>query len=503
MRVDKQTIFQAPKPFSSTPSKPEASPNLQPPQPPIPPESQRRVPPPTSPPPQTPQGLSPSTPPSEPPVKRNFFSIRFLRLLVGLITTVFVIFLLFLIVSRFFGGKEKTVTLIYWGLWEDPNVVSQVISDFERQNPNIKIDYSKQDIKDYRERLSTRIKEGSGPDIFRFHNSWYPMLSEYLLPLPQSVITKDEFVKNYYPVTRYDLVKKGAIYGIPLHIDTLALYVNREMFEAAGLSPPKTWEEFRDVAYSLTVKDEEGNIKTTGAGLGTFENVSHAPDIISLLLIQNGVDVYKLSLDQRLYDTLDFYTSFAREGQSIWNSTLDNSLVAFSKGNLAMFFGYSWDLFTIRALNPDLAFEVIPVPQLDIDAPKNFSSYWAEGVSSESKHKKESFLFMEFLARKDTQEKLFTEASKVRPFGELYSDVSLADRLKDNEDVYAFLIQAPNAYSSYFVADTYDNGLNEKLNNYLKDAINFVLSGGSVESASETLIQGYNQVLETYENKKE
>ena len=224
--------------------------------------------------------------------------------------------------------------------------------------------------------------------------------------------------------------------------------------------------------------DEEGNIKTSGAALGTFENVTHAPDITSLLLIQNGVDVYNLSSDQRLYDALSFYTSFAKEDQSIWNPTLENSLVAFSKGNLAMFFGYSWDYFTIKALNPDLSFGVIASPQLDSESPKNFASYWAEGISSESKNKKETFLFMKFLSSKSTQEKLFTEETKVRPFGEIYSDVGLAERLKDNKDAYVFLSQAPNAYSSYFVADTYDNGLNEKLNNYLKDAVNFILSGG-------------------------
>ncbi len=478
MGVVNQPIFQG-STQPTPPSQPQVNPTFQAPQNPNPPKS---------------------PPPDE---RKSLFSIRTLRLLIGLITAIFVIFLLFLTITRFFGGKDKEVRLVYWGLWEDRNVMASVISDFERENPNIKIDYSKQDIRDYRERLSTRIQEGSGPDVFRFHNSWYPMLSEILVPLPESIITKDDFNKNYYPVTQFDLVKNGAIYGIPLHIDTLSLYINKDMFEAGGITPPNTWEEFRDAAYSLTVKDEEGNIKTSGAALGTFENVTHAPDITSLLLIQNGVDVYNLSSDQRLYDALSFYTSFAKEDQSIWNPTLENSLVAFSKGNLAMFFGYSWDYFTIKALNPDLSFGVIASPQLDSESPKNFASYWAEGISSESKNKKETFLFMKFLSSKSTQEKLFTEETKVRPFGEIYSDVGLAERLKDNKDAYVFLSQAPNAYSSYFVADTYDNGLNEKLNNYLKDAVNFMLSGGSAESASETLIQGYNQVLEQYENKKD
>ena len=434
--------------------------------------------------------------------KGRILSIRGIKFVVGLLAVLLVGFVIIFSLTKLFGDKDQKVTLTYWGLWEDKNVLAPIIADFERQNPNVKIDYSKQDIKDYRERLMTRIANGDGPDIFKFHNSWYPMISEILLPLPESVITREEFSKNFYQVSQRDLVKNGAIYGIPLHIDTLSLYVNRDMLEAAGLSPPKTWEEFRNAAYELTVKDEEGNIKTSGVSLGTFENVSHAPDIISLLLIQNGVDIYNPKASQRLYDGLTFYASFAENDQAVWSKGLDNSILSFSKGDLAMFFGYSWDYFAIKAINPQLSFAIVPTPQLDSENPVGFASYWADGVSSKSKNQKEALAFMEFLTQESTQEKLYTEESKVRLFGELYSNVNLSQRLKDNKEIYVFLEQAPYARSSYFVDNTFDNGLNERLNNYLKDAINSILSGSSAESAAETLIQGYGQVLKQYENEK-
>ena len=445
-------------------------------------------------------------PPAPPPVDEGksflsrFLSIRTVKLIVGLLVVLIVGFLAISLISSLGGKKDKNVTLTYWGLWEDPAVMQPVLADFERENPNIKVDYSKQDVKEYRERLSSRIANGAGPDIFRFHNTWYPMLKEDLSPLPESVIRKEEFLDNFYPVAEADLVKNGAIYGIPLHIDTLALFVNRDMFQAAGVNPPASWEEFRDYALELTVKDEEGNIKTAGAAMGTFENVTHSPDILSLLFIQNGVDVYGLKPSQRLTDALNFYTSFAEGDESVWNKTLDNSILAFAKGNLAMFFGYSWDFFTLKAINPNLSFEIVPVPQLAEGEKIALASYWAEGVSSESKHQKEAFLFMKFLARKDTQEKLFTEESRTRLFGELYSNKNLSERLKDNSYVYSIVKQAPFARSSYFVDNTFDNGINAKLNTYLKDAINSILAGGSAESASETLVNGFNQVVSQYES---
>ena len=106
-------------------------------------------------------------------------------------------------------------TIIYWGLWEDGKTMQAIISDYERQNPEVKIDYSKQDIKLYRESLSTRIDNGTGPDIFTFHNTWYPMISSILSPFPSDVITKEEFSKIFYPVAQKDLIKNGVIYGIP------------------------------------------------------------------------------------------------------------------------------------------------------------------------------------------------------------------------------------------------------------------------------------------------
>src|ERR1035437_1886814 len=104
--------------------------------------------------------------------------------------------------------------------------MNSIIADFEKSNPNIKINYSKQDIKQYRETLTTRIGNGTGPDIFYFHNTWLPMFKNSLLPMSQDVITNQDFSKNFYPVAQADLISNGAIYGIPAEIDTLALYVN-------------------------------------------------------------------------------------------------------------------------------------------------------------------------------------------------------------------------------------------------------------------------------------
>lgn len=440
----------------------------------------------------------------EPPEKKETGQAKkFLKLLlvllliVGFLGIVGFVILQNLSGNRFVSGGGN-VTLNYWGLWENNNVMQGVISDFERQYPNITVNYQKQDIKQYRERLLTRINNGTGPDIFRFHNTWYPMLSNVLLPLSGDTISKDEFNQVFYPVMQKDLVKNGAIYGIPLEIDTLSLFVNSQLFQSAGLTPPKTWNDFVNDARSLTVKDQNNKIKTAGAAMGTFDNVTHAADIISLLFLQNGVDINNLqSSSVRAQGALKFYTSFATDQNNVWDNTLDPSILAFSKGNLAMFFGYSWDYFTIKQFNPNLQIQIVPVPQLP-GQNVTLASYWAEGVSVKSQHQKQALLFMKYLASKQAAAKLYADEAKTRAFGEPYARIDLADNLKSNPLAYTFVEQAPFALSSPFVDSTYDDGLNQELDTYLGNAVNSMDNGGSAQDAFDTFSQGVSQILQKY-----
>jgi multiple sugar transport system substrate-binding protein len=214
--------------------------------------------------------------------------------------------------------------------------------------------------------------------------------------------------------------------------------------------------------------------------------------------VQNGVDLNNISsTPQKVTDALNFYTSFALGNSNVWDSTLDSSLLAFTKGNLAMYFGYSWDYFAIKAASPNLNFQVVPVPQLP-GSNVNLASYWVEGVSVKSKHQKEALLFMKFLADKNTQDKLYSEEAKTRAFGELYARVDLANKLKDNPYVYPFVQQAKTAVSSFFIDGTYDNGLNSQMNTYLGNAVNSLFNNISPETAVDTLSQGVSQVLKQY-----
>lgn len=439
----------------------------------------------------------PITPPSSIENSRKFNLAKMGKIVIGAIVILIILALVLFISSKFLGTKEENPTLSFWGLWEDGKTMQSVLSDFERQNPNIKIEYSKEDLKQYKDRLLTRADNGNGPDVFLYHNTWYSMLSNILLPLPAAVITNEQFSSAYFNVAKTDLVKNGAIYGIPQNADTLIMYVNTDILRSAGVDVPSNWNDFIDTARRLTVKDEDGKIKTAGAAMGTYGNVTHAPDILSLLFLQNGVELDNLeATGERLTGALNFYTAFALDENNVWDESMDPSILAFSKGNLAMYFGYSWDYFTIKAANPNINLQIVPVPQLG-NEPVNLASYWVMGASIKSKYQKDALNLISYLSKKEVVEKLYSEAAKGRAFGQPYPRADLIDSLRETI-IYPSILQASTARSSYFVDVAGESGMNQELNVYLENAINSINEGTSAETAFDTLKQGVAQVFDKY-----
>ncbi|MBP7768360.1 extracellular solute-binding protein [Candidatus Woesebacteria bacterium] len=388
----------------------------------------------------------------------------------------------------------KKITIEYWGLWEASDVMASVIADYERANPGVSIKYTKQSHRDYRTRLDTALGSDNGPDIFRFHASWVPMLRQELAPLPSSVMSSSEFQNTFYQVAVTQLQSNGQIVGIPLMYDGLALFYNTDIFKTAVLEPPKTWPELRTTASKLTLK--EGNtLKRAGIAIGNATTVEHFSDILELLMLQNGADLTKPSSPE-VRDALLFYTNFIKT-DGVWDETLPSSTIAFARGDAAMMFAPSWRAHEVKATNPDLKFAVAPLPQLS-DKRIAVASYWAEGVNSKSKNKEEAWKFIKYLSSAEVEKKLFAAQAGTRSFGELYSRKDLADSLAGDPVTSAFVQDAPYAQAWYLNSFTHDAGLNDQLIQYYKDAVTAILSGTTVEEAQTTLEQGVSQLLRQY-----
>lgn len=397
------------------------------------------------------------------------------------------------------GGNaaSKEITLNYWSLWENDTVTRQLLADFEATHPNIKVQYTVQSPKQYRERLQSAINRGEGPDIFRFHNTWLPMLRTQLAIVPPEVMTAAEFGTTFFPVANNDLVAGAAIYGIPLMIDGLGLYINEELFATAGVTPPTTWTDVINLIPKLTVKNGTA-IVTSAIALGTTNNVEHFSDIMAVMFIQNGANLKKLT-GTEAEGTLVFYRKFADPSDPLytWSDGMDNSISAFAAGRVAMILAPSWRAHEISVISPKLRFHISPIPQLQGNAVA-WASYWVEGVSSKSPNQEAAWEFVKFMTSKEGATRLFTQASTTRLFGEPYARIELANTITEDPYLGAYVKQATFARSFPLASRTHDNGLNDKLIQYLTDGVNGMVNGGSPTQVLTTVSQGFRQVLSSY-----
>lgn len=423
-------------------------------------------------------------------------------LIVGLVTLLgFVVWKMFLSGGSLAGNKGE---IVWWGLWEDEITVAPLIEEYQAKNPKVKITYIKQSSADYRERLANALSKGEGPDIFTIHNSWPLMFQGSLDILPSSVMTQEDYAKTFYPVIVTDMTTSKGIVGIPLGYDALTLYVNNDLFTSVNATAPKTWDDFRALALSLTSRDETQNVVISGAAMGNTANTDHWEEIVALMMLQNGVNLKKPSEDVRLAsDSLAFYTLFA-DKDKIFNDRLPSSTTVFAEGKSALYFGPSWRAFEIQQINPNLKFSTLPVPQLPKNDPNEpdvaYATYWTMSVSANSINKKTSWDFLAFLSSKESLEKLYTNASKTRTFGQAYPRPDMADLLKDHPILGSIIEFAPSAKSWYLADRTFDGatGLNTQVGDYYLDAVNAANGSAVGKEKLTTVEKGITQTISSF-----
>lgn len=452
-----------------------------------------------------PQQEPPAPPPFQPPTAPQMPQVPYqpspfrnlVPLILGLLGFLVIIFLVVKFVLPLFGSKQpENITLTYWGLWEPPSVVQTAISDYERLNPNVKINYVMQSPKNYRTRLQNAITQGvEAPDIARIHNTWLPMLAKDLTPAPSGVVAATD-ISLYYPIVSQNFVKADKVYALPLMIDGLVLFYNEDILSSVGAQPPADWNELRQLAYQLTTRNSEtGVITRAGVAMGTANNIEHWSDILGLLMLQNSANPSKAS-SQQVQDALTFYTIFSTQDK-VWDSSQPSSVAAFASGSVAMILAPSWQAHEIKALNPALKFKTVSTPRLG-GTNLAWATYWGESVTRSSQHPDEAWKFIKFLSSQETLQKLYASASQIRSFGEPYPLQSLASLIQTDPIVSAVVNQGPNYTSWYLASRTHDEGLNDEMIKYYEDAVNAINEGSSVLNVVKTLDSGVQQVLSRY-----
>lgn len=319
------------------------------------------------------------------------------------------------------GAGSEPVSLTVWSTFETSENMEPFVTAYQEKYQNVQITYAQKDVDTYEEDLLNALASGSGPDIFSIHNDWLPKYADKLTEAPARVLTLREYKDTFVDVAYIDFILEGKVYAVPLSVDSLALYYNKDILGSAGIAtPPKTWDELSEHVRKIARSNDSGFFNRSGVAMGTVSNINRAVDIVYLLMLQNGTEPYTEDLSQSNLDSavqdnsgnsiypaaqaLAFYTSFSNPNSENynWNMRSNYSIDAFANGQAAYLYGYAYTRDDIIQKSPNLNFDVAPAPQPSLDQNLvNFANYWGLSVSKQSKNSAVAWDFLKFATSKD------------------------------------------------------------------------------------------------------
>lgn len=294
-------------------------------------------------------------------------------------------------------NRERKVTLTFYGARDTEDDWGDVIEKFheyelKKRGLKIYVEYTQLDQYNYEDLIYDSLVNKKGPNIFLIFNSWLPKYQARIVEMPSTIMTMDQFEKNFVPVTKDDLTKNGKIYSLPLYVDTPALLYNKTMFYNAGIvRPPQDWNEFVDDVEILTQLDNNGKIIRRGASLGGSKYTNRAQDIVMLLVMQNntfsehtGDNPVSFQTDEAMR-AVKLYTGFADKANRYYTWDYNSqiySIDAFIEGKAAMSINYSYELKNVDTKTQGaLDYGVATVPQKYKDNKVNYANYWSPVVA--------------------------------------------------------------------------------------------------------------------------
>ncbi|MEX2033536.1 MAG: extracellular solute-binding protein [Candidatus Colwellbacteria bacterium] len=392
----------------------------------------------------------------------------------------------------FVGGRNPTekINLTVWGIDDAPGW-DYAISRYQKLHPNVRIKYTELKPETYEKELINALAAGRGPDIFMINNRWTVKHADKIAPSPVEKIPPSVFRDLFPQVAEYDfLSSNGQVYGLPLSIDTLALFYNRDIFDKRGVALfPETWEEFLKAIPKLRTIDKSGQLILPAAAIGgSTISIPNAPDILELLMLQTGAltpDEYpSQTVDSEEGErALEFYIQFTnpRSQYYAWSDASGSSVDSFAEGKTAMLFAYANDAQWIKAKNPFLNFAIVPAPQADLNQAVSVADYWGLTASSKNESPEAAWDFIVFAAT-DKEATLDYLTSTGRP----PALRSLINEYLNDSKLGAFARQALTARSFYEGDDEAVRAIFDKA---IRDAIN----GNSIfEALREVEAELYN-----------
>ena len=270
--------------------------------------------------------------------------------------------------------------VVIWGTVDEKAVALTLESLRTEDERFSEVTYVQKDPRTYSAEFIDALAAGRSPDLFLLPEENLYDHRDKILFIPFTTFSERQFKDAFAEAGEVFLAPAGSA-GLPVTIDPLVMYWNRDIFSDASLAvPPRYWDEFfTNIVPKVTQRDQSANIVRSFVAMGEYRNVSHAKDILSALILQTGNplvfknetgqvrSVLSNSFDQAeppADAALRFYTQFSNPTKAVysWNRSLPDSRQSFLSGDLAIYFGFASEYESLRKANPNLNFDVASMP---------------------------------------------------------------------------------------------------------------------------------------------
>lgn len=307
------------------------------------------------------------------------------------------------------GRDAGPVTLRFWAMGREGEVVQELVRDFERENPGIRVTVQQIPWGAAHEKLLTAHVGRSTPDLSQLGNTWiaeFAALSA-IEPLNTWHAHSAAMPESAYFGGIWDTnVVDGTTYGIPWYVDTRVLFYRRDLMRKAGYPAfPESWAEWRRSMQAMV-----GAGAKTAIFLPTNE---YTPWIILGLqagspLLADGATRGAFA-DSAYRRALEFSLGLFRDGlaPAVQGTSIANRYQEFERGTFGMYISGPWDVGEFRRrLSPEMQSSWMTAPLPGPDGPASGVS--VAGGSSlvmfrRSRHKAEAWKLIEFLSRPEQQ----------------------------------------------------------------------------------------------------
>jgi multiple sugar transport system substrate-binding protein len=304
------------------------------------------------------------------------------------------------------SAGRGTITLRFWAMGREGEVVREMLGEFERRHPGVRVDVQQIPWSAAHEKLLTAYVGGSTPDVAQLGNTWISEFSQIgaIRPLgaridTSTTIDPDGYFPGIWDTNRID----EEIWGVPWYVDTRLVFYRRDFLERAGWERfPESWDEWRACMHDL------GAVLEPGAhAIFLPLNEWNQPVLLGLQagssLLRDGGRRGDFR-GAKFRRGLDYYVGLFRDGYApvVGYADAGNVYQEFALGRYAMYVTGPWNLGEFaRRLPPELAdaWGTAPVPgPTGADSGISLAGGSSLVVLSGSRHPEEAWQLVEFLS---------------------------------------------------------------------------------------------------------